>query len=159
MNDSTAAPKREAYRRRNYIVNPRFQLTVSGFFILLAGMNIWVLYMAFRSMVQNFRAQTLQVDEVARGILSSFVNQQEKYMENVFILVSVVVLIYMLLGGIFISHHIAGPVFALRKNMRAVIEKDEVNDLFFRRQDFFHEVLADYNELLQKIKFWRTQKP
>jgi len=47
-----------------------------------------------------------------------------------------------------ISHRFAGPVFALRRAIREVVQGKPPRKLNFRRYDFWHELAADYNAML-----------
>jgi hypothetical protein len=67
------------------------------------------------------------------------------------LIVSVVLLPMFVIDTIKLSHRFAGPVFALRRAMREIIEGRPPRPLRFRANDFWHEVAQDYNSMLSKL--------
>jgi nitrogen fixation/metabolism regulation signal transduction histidine kinase len=50
-----------------------------------------------------------------------------------------------------LSHRFAGPIFALRRAMREVVQGKPARQARFRSNDFWHELAEDYNAMLAKL--------
>lgn len=51
-----------------------------------------------------------------------------------------------------ISHRFAGPVFALRRAIREIVQGKPARRLKFRRRDFWHDLADDYNAMLLRLE-------
>ena len=140
------------WRRRNYLINPEFQLTVLGFFIGLAVVSILVFYWAVHLVFGNFSDQAKEMGLPAGHILFQFIAEQQHAMNLIFGTTSILLFAFLTLGGLILSHHIAGPVYRLKKHIQQVVKEDEFRDLSFRKKDFFIDIVPDYNELIAKIR-------
>lgn len=141
--------------RRNYLINPQFQLTILGFFIGLAVVTILVFYWAVRLVFGNFTEQASELGLPADHVLVLFIQDNMRAMNMIFLTTSVLLFIFLVLGGLILSHQIAGPVYRLRKHIQMVNSGQNFGDLTFRKKDFFQEVLQDYNQLLANIRQWK----
>jgi hypothetical protein len=65
-----------------------------------------------------------------------------------FLLVMVFLLPVFIVDTIKVSHRFAGPVFALRRAIREVVQGNPAKKVKFRRHDFWHDLADDYNALL-----------
>lgn len=65
-----------------------------------------------------------------------------------FILVLLFLLPVFIVDTIKVSHRFAGPVFALRRAIREIVQGKPARRLNFRRHDFWHELAMDYNAML-----------
>jgi hypothetical protein len=68
-----------------------------------------------------------------------------------FLLVLVFLLPVFIVDTIKISHRFAGPIFALRRAIREIVQGKAPRKLKFRRNDFWHELADDYNSMLLKL--------
>ena len=141
------------WRRRQYLINPEFQLTVMGFFIGLALVSIFVFYWAVRLIFSNFGDRAQELGLPPTHLIFQFIMDQQHAMNLIFLSTSVLLFIFLLLGGLLLSHHIAGPIYRLRMHILKTIESTEVpGDVQFRKNDFFPDLQADYNTLLEKMR-------
>jgi len=69
-----------------------------------------------------------------------------------FLLVLLFLLPVFIVDTIKISHRFAGPVFALRRAIRDVVQGKPPRKLNFRRHDFWHELANDYNAMLLRLE-------
>jgi hypothetical protein len=69
-----------------------------------------------------------------------------------FLLVLVFLMPVFIVDTIKVSHRFAGPIFALRRALREVGEGKPPRKLKFRRKDFWHDLAADYNALLERFQ-------
>jgi hypothetical protein len=68
-----------------------------------------------------------------------------------FLLVMVFLLPVFIVDTIKVSHRFAGPIFALRRAIREVVEGKPPRKLKFRRHDFWHDLADDYNAMLLRL--------
>jgi hypothetical protein len=73
------------------------------------------------------------------------------YTQGPFLLVMVFLLPVFVVDTIKISHRFAGPIFSLRRAMREVAEGQPPRKLKFREGDFWHELAADYNAMIDRL--------
>jgi hypothetical protein len=81
----------------------------------------------------------------------SFHVQNLSYTHGPLVLVMVFLMPVFVVDTIKLSHRFTGPIFALRRAMREVIQGQPARQLRFRSNDFWHEVADDYNAMLQKF--------
>lgn len=156
MDQNTSKPSGPAkYKRRNYLINPEFQLTVLGFFVGLAVVTILVFYWAVRLVFGNFVEQANEMGLPPGHVILQFIEENQKAMNMIFLTTSILLFLFLVLGGLILSHHIAGPVYRLRKHIQQVASGESFGDLNFRKKDFFQEVVADYNQMLARIREWK----
>jgi hypothetical protein len=77
--------------------------------------------------------------------------QNLSYTHGPLVMVMVFLMPVFVVDTIKLSHRFTGPIFALRRAMREVIQGQPARQLRFRSNDFWHEVADDYNAMLQKL--------
>jgi hypothetical protein len=80
-----------------------------------------------------------------------FMSDMHDFFENLFATVTGVAVLVATLGGIELSHRIAGPVIRLRNHMRAVAEGKTRRPVEFREGDFFADLAESYNAQLARL--------
>jgi hypothetical protein len=68
-----------------------------------------------------------------------------------FLLVLVFLLPVFVMDTVKISHRFAGPVYALRRAIRDIVQGKPARKLKFRRHDFWHDLADDYNAMLLRL--------
>jgi hypothetical protein len=69
-----------------------------------------------------------------------------------FLVVLAFLLPVFVVDSIKLSHRFAGPVFALRRALREIVQGKPPRKLKFRRHDFWHDLADDYNAMLLKLQ-------
>lgn len=63
--------------------------------------------------------------------------------------------LFFLLGscllGVIFSHRIAGPIFALKRTIRSILNGEDV-ELNFRNRDEFRELVDSFNEMVRSLR-------
>jgi len=90
----------------------------------------------------------LQPDNVAFTLLQD----QRESMTVIFALTVVIVFCALALGGMVISHRVAGPLYRLRQHLLAVARGETTNDVKFRDGDFFLDLQAACNQVMGKLR-------
>ena len=141
-------------RRRNYLSQPRTQLRIIGFFLLLAlvygGLNIYISKAAFGNLTDALAGLSLPADvghDV--GILMSDHTATLGLQLGLFTLLSLCMLC---LAGVLLSHRIGGPIFHIKKYMGGIVDGSiEPRLLKFRKDDFFGDLAESFNRFQEKV--------
>ncbi|OGQ17298.1 MAG: hypothetical protein A3B70_03720 [Deltaproteobacteria bacterium RIFCSPHIGHO2_02_FULL_40_11] len=152
-------------RRTQYLINRGFQLRYMGVFVGAAFLTSLVI-----GGVLYYIVEINWVLQVERGLHlvpeASVLLDQQRFMILMTFFVSLFVLGGVLsLWGLFLSHRVAGPVFALSRRMQNIsLEQDLVTPLYLREKDSLKEVRDFLNETMktwaqevhEEILFWRS---
>ncbi len=119
--------------RRNYFVNPKFQLKFTGHLILL--------------MTVVFSFVALISSAYFRFNFSCFM----QFTPYLFIMAELylALLLITFLFGIVVSHRIAGPLYRFRQSVAEVLQKDSSDLIKFREHD---DLQDEFNEIYKLIK-------
>ena len=102
-------------KRKKILVNQDFQLSFVGYFSALALLGIVIIYGANLYFFWNLKQQGHAIGLDLNHVFFQFVADQQRLMNIVFCVTSVFVFFLMILGGLFLSHLVAGPMMRLKK--------------------------------------------
>src|SRR5262245_21870498 len=109
-------------RRKVVLINPKFQLSIIGYFLALSTVSIAAFYAAnlwfFHKFVLMGRNLNLPPDHV----FYQFIHAQQAQMNLIFLGVSVAVVLFLVVGGLIMSHKVAGPIYRLCQHLKAINE-------------------------------------
>jgi hypothetical protein len=106
----------------------------------------WVMFLS----VASFVAFVLQVLSNPFRPIGEHV-QDLWWSQGPFLLVTFFLLPVFIVDSIKLSHRFAGPIFSLRRTIRAVAQGETPRRLKFRRRDFWHDLAEDYNAMLVRL--------
>jgi hypothetical protein len=106
----------------------------------------WVMFLS----VASFVAFVLQVLSNPFRPIGEHV-QDLWWSQGPFLLVTFFLLPVFIVDSIKLSHRFAGPIFSLRRTIRAVAQGETPQRLKFRRRDFWHDLAEDYNAMLVRL--------
>jgi methyl-accepting chemotaxis protein len=137
------------YRRRNFLINKRFQLRfslfVSSWILALSAIFPFLLYDAYVQFLDYVKLDPLgpEIEEVTARRTDMMFNLLAT--EAVFILLIAFI-------SVFVSHKIAGPIFKTVRTLRTAGDAGDLKSpLFFRKGDHFPELAEAYNYFTGKI--------
>lgn len=141
----------KASRRKVILINRKFQLNIIAHFIGLSLISIAAFYAAnfwfFYQFVKMGQEMNLPPDHV----FYHFIHAQEVQMNWIFIGVSLLVTVFLIIGGTILSHKVAGPIYRLCQHLKGIKEGDEVKPLAFRDGDYFPEITEHINPILERV--------
>jgi len=73
-------------------------------------------------------------------------------MNLIFIFTAVVVVVFIAVFGILLSHRIAGPLYRLHRHMSEIGQGKIQSEVSFRKGDYFQELAGSFNEQLRFFK-------
>lgn len=144
------APK---YKRRNYLINPEFQLRFMAYVAMAVLASLSVLYLSNLWYFELLLEQGYELGLDPQHPYYVFIADQRTLLHQTYAAVSIVVFLLLMISGLFLSHRIAGPVYRLKMQMRDIVAKNgNVNPVYLRSKDFFPEVADEMNEMLAYLK-------
>lgn len=60
--------------------------------------------------------------------------------------------------GVYVTNKIAGPVYRLRKSMQAIASGGAIENVGFRKGDYFFELADEYNSVLERLRKAEAKK-
>jgi methyl-accepting chemotaxis protein len=139
-------------RRRVFLINPKFQLKVIGYAFAMAAITIGIFYSANLYFFWEFKQQGASIGLSPDHVFFRFIREQQSQMNVFFLFASLAVSAVIGVGGLLLSHRVAGPLYRLDKHMTEVAEGKTTRDLNFRDKDFFQELVESYNAQLKLIR-------
>lgn len=136
--------KKTFKKRFLYLINPKFQLTMIGYSVLLAFSIILVIYF-FQGHYYNHMVNVGVELGLEQGHpFYQIIAEQKEVMDKFYIIMSLVIFVLVFIIVTYISHQIAGPMYRLKM----YFDKKEMGDrpLAFRKRDFFQEVPESINK-------------
>ena len=149
--------KKPKWGRRIYLINPKFQFTMVGWVAALAGLVISLLYALDLYFFHRFHELGLSVGLPPEHIYYRFLGEQSQFMMGAVLLVSALIFIILMIGGIMLSHRIAGPLYRLQKHMVDISEGQTIKDVKFRKNDYFPELAEAFNKLNKSYQHSRKE--
>ena len=135
--------------RKVILINKPFQYSILGWFSMLSVVLISIFYSTIWYFFYNLKKEAVSVGLPPDHIFFTFINQQQSILDNVFIVSSIVALFIILMGGLILSHKVAGPLYRLTKHLQAH-DRNNVTPVKFRKGDYFPEIQEAFNDFLKK---------
>ncbi len=133
-------------------IYPRFQLS-------LIALNIFILVSAFLALIfQNyFLFSKLHEMGRAAGLPQDHTYHQFiQFQEDQFILFTSVtffmIIFFISLVSLFISHRVAGPILRLKNYLVQVGQTNQISELVFRKNSFFNDLPKAVNDCLKSVR-------
>lgn len=140
-----------AERRKVILINPKFQWSVVRFAAVLNIAALAVVYGAHMVFYNYFNGVAEKAGLPKDHLFFSFLDNQHQYLNYLFIAILVLVTLIILIGGIYLSHKVAGPLYRLNKHLESCREKSEISDIKFRKGDYFPEIELNFNKLSDSL--------
>lgn len=146
-----ATPTKKSIFRRQFIINPDFQYRMIGSTVFMGVLLVAALYFVNLYFFNRFITQGLAMGLPEDHVYFRFIAQQKAAMSQGYAGVAACVLVFLTGWGVFISHRIAGPVYRLCTDLKAIAKEGVTRKLAVRKNDFFPE-LADAINIAFKTK-------
>jgi hypothetical protein len=144
--------QRLPFWKKNYLINPRFQLSFIAYNLGVASLLAGVFYGAVRFFFWKLAGFGIAAGLPKTHVFFLFLDQQVALMNMVFLVVFPLVVLLLSLHGILLSHKVAGPLYRLHRHMKQTAAGERPpGPSQFRRGDYFHELSAAYNGQMKKM--------
>jgi hypothetical protein len=131
--------------RRNYFINPTFQITLISYTLVILSIVIAVLWGANHYFFMVFMKMGKNASLPEGHVYYQFLQEQRVLMNRIFLAISAIVSTLVAVSGIFLSHKIAGPIHRICSHMKADAQNKRFSKVEFRKNDFFPELAEAYN--------------
>lgn len=133
------------YKRRTFIIIPKFQLTMSLFITATVLVTSLVYFLVIDGLTESISViiSELGGTEAAFGKLIRY----KSSIVQTLLLYQALVCAIVFVGCVLFTHRMAGPIFKLRRFLKEIQNGAPRTKLFFRKGDCFHEVAHDVNSL------------
>lgn len=135
--------------RKVILINKPFQYSILAWFSFLSIILISIFYSTIWYFFSNLKKEAISVGLPPEHIFFTFINEQKATMDNVFIISSIVALVVILVGGLVLSHKVAGPLYRLTKHLQGH-DRNNIPPVKFRKGDYFPEIEKAFNDFLKK---------
>lgn len=144
-------PESTSRGRRNYLINPGFQLRFVGFTLAIAAAAIAVFYISNHYFIWKFIEIGKSLNLPPDHPFFRFIAEQRAMLNSVFIVTSLVAALAIVIGGLLLSHRIAGPIHRMREHLEDIAANGRVRELNFRQGDYFPEMAESINKALHRL--------
>ena len=136
------------------LINPKFQWTLIGYAAVLAALILIAVYGLFSFGFHEFAQIGQQAGLPPEHIYFQFIAMQESTFLRVIGAIAAVVGLILIVGGLIISHKIAGPIYRMKNEFNRMSDQPtvELEPIQFRKGDFFPELAQSFNQLVEKRK-------
>ncbi len=135
----------------NILINKRFQLSILGWFIFLSLLMVGCFYLSNWFFFKVMEQEALAAGLDGQHVFFKFLADQKSLMNKIFAVTSVISTIIIILGGLILSHKVAGPLTQLTQHLRKHPLKSMV-PVKFRKGDYFPEIEEAFNNSIEASK-------
>jgi len=135
--------------RKTLLINKSFQLSILGWFFVLSVLLIAIFYGAIWYFFYTFEKEALSAGLPQGHVFFTFLSEQKLVIDQIFIISSCVAFLLIIIGGLFLSHKVAGPLHRLTNHLQTH-SKNDISLLQFRKGDYFMEIEEAFNDFIKK---------
>jgi len=136
-------------RRREVLSNPKVQIKIILSFVFLALLYVGTNYYVSNNTLKTFADHVLDLplSERDRSDVIVLRGQQAMILNAQLYVFTLLTLLILVLGSIYLSHKIAGPIFRINKYLQSVSKGEKKpHEIHFRKYDFFDDLAENFNE-------------
>ena len=143
---------RKKVLRTQYLINKSFQLKYTvGFVVVVLVLSVFF-SVATYSYIQDTLFAGIRTGISDSQVAASLAKEQSSLLNNNILLLFGFFVLILTVLAIFITHRIAGPMFALKKRMNEVASGIvHSKPLQFRKTDEFQDVAECFNKMMDKL--------
>ncbi|MBT4159682.1 MAG: methyl-accepting chemotaxis protein [Gammaproteobacteria bacterium] len=147
------------HKRRNYLVNPSFQLPFLFYLSFAIMFGLFVIYLSnlwyFETIISQGREIGLDPDHP----YYLFIEDQRILLKKTYLIVCTVTFVALMVLGLLLSHHIAGPLHCIKNHMIRISQGEfDIQPVRLRNRDFFVDVADCLNEMVLALRSNETSQ-
>lgn len=151
MSNPNEDTKRAPHGRKQYLINPEFQLRFVAIMIGVAILTVLALYVSNIIFVAKFVSIGKSLALTDDHPFWKFIAEQKAVLNSVFLWTSAIIGTAIVVGGVFLSHRIAGPIHRMQTHLEDIAKTGKIRELSFRQGDFFPEMAQSINMALRRL--------
>jgi hypothetical protein len=138
--------------RVKFLIEREVQFQIVGYILFIWFIStLAMVYLVDSSISATIDSMVLESLEGDRGQLTALLDLKSNI--RMFGIVGIVIgTIGSLVGGIIVSHRVAGPIFALRRALNLAAESGVLEKIEFRKGDFTKNLAESYNRLVDRFR-------
>ncbi len=150
---------RKKVLRTQYLISKGFQLKYTvGFVVIVLVLSVFF-SIATYSYIQDTLFAGIQTGISNSQVAASLAKEQVTLLNNNILLLFGFFVLTLTVFAIFITHRIAGPMFALKRRMNEVASgMIHSKPLQFRKTDEFQDVAECFNKMMDKLQEAKKNK-
>lgn len=133
--------------RRRYLVDQKFQVGITAYFLSFYFIVLIALYMFIRFSVNASVEDMKDIDPLNFSALDLFMEQISYVLNYSFILFAGIGGLFAFMGGIVISNKVSGPLFRVHSIMQQMISRQYKGHFKVREKDFCSELYRDLEQI------------
>ena len=138
-------------QRKNYLIDKKFQLGVIYKFLALSFVNVVSFYLIIIYFFNDLNQRASEVGLDKKHIFFSFLNDQNQFMNYLFIIVGILNVVLIVCAGIYYSHKVAGPLYRLSKFFQSVNSVKDLAEVKVRDGDYVGDLQDSINEMSKRL--------
>lgn len=139
-------------KRARLLVIPEFQIRLISTMLVMALLVIALFYAANHYFFERYVSLGENIGLTGDHVYFKFLSEQRTYMNRIFGISALVVSLVLGLGGLILSHRVAGPIHRIRSHFRGISEGAELSPIRLRKGDFFPEVAEAFNQQVESLR-------
>jgi methyl-accepting chemotaxis protein len=139
----------QEYKRRNYFIDPAFQLNFIFKFCIIVIVSSLLIGAAMFFVSQNSTTVAIENTKVVVKATSDFILPE---LSVILLIVAVTASLVVLGLTLFVSHQIAGPIFRIKKEIELVQGGDLTRQFTIRSADQLQELAKTLDDMTQTLR-------
>lgn len=145
--------ERHLFRRRHYLIDQSFQLRYIGLFIGLASIIFMIFVLAAKYYINMNLDPLVESGMISSPALSELINIEKRFLSKNLLTIFLILISVLTICGIFITHRVAGPIFALKRQMQEITQTGfPETKLRIRQTDEFQDVVEIFNDMISSLE-------
>ena len=141
----------KAFRfRRHIFIIPSFQFQFMTFLLSMSLVQVFLLWLTTKFFFRQLFKVGEDVHLPPGHIYFQFVSRQEGMFSLFLFIISLTMTLIMLVGSIYLSLKVAGPIYRMRSDLDAMVKGKDPHSIRFRKYDYFQDLSKSFNEFLEK---------
>lgn len=145
--------------RRKYLVDLPLQTKLITFFVFLSLGNLAIFLYLIRLTIRYFQDELPLIAGSNPNAVITTLSDSGHWLIQAYLVSAIASFVYSVGIGILFSHSIAGPLFATRRFLKALINDESPQPLRLRKSDFMTDFAEDLNTLVKKYRPELYPKP
>lgn len=152
MNGATEI-KKPLFRRRQYLIKRDFQFRYIGMLIGITCMVCLIFILASKYYINLNINPLIESGLISSPIVAELVRIEKHFLNKNLLTVFLALIGTLSILGIFITHRIAGPIYAIERRMKQIAQEGILPTGFrIRRTDEFQELAEAFNEMIASLE-------
>lgn len=139
--------------RRQYMINQDFQFRYIGLLVALACVVSLVFVLATKYYLETSLSPIIESGLLTSPLANQLIEIEKNFLNKKLLILFLTLISTITLAGIFITHRIAGPLYALERRMKQIAQEGiESSEFRIRRTDEFQELAESFNMMILSLQ-------